>query len=109
MAQSDVITLIGITYGEPDPYGVRPRVETRREIRCKVSSASQSEYFGGGRNGLNPACKFEVFDGDYQGESVLEYHGQPLAIYRTYQVPGTHRLELHGERKGGTNGQKDTG
>ena len=107
MAQSDVVELIAVTYGEMDANGIRPRVETRRQVFAQARSAYASEFFGGGRNGLNPALVFEVFDGDYRGESILEYHGDRLAVYRTYQVPGTHRLELQTERKGGTNGTQN--
>lgn len=105
MAQSDVIQLIAVTQGDPDANGVRPKAETARQIFCRATSASQAEFFGGGRNGLNPAFRFEVFDGDYQEETIVEYKGRRYAIYRTYLVPGTHRLELYVERKGGTNGQ----
>lgn len=109
MAQSDVILLVDVGYGEPNEYGVRPQVETSRRVYCKVNSATQSEFFGGGRNGLNPAYRFEVFDADYRGEALVEYRGERYAVYRTYLHAGTHRLELHTERKGGTNGAKDAG
>lgn len=108
MALSDVILLVSVTASERDPNGVPIEVETNRQIYCKVTSVSQSEFFGGGRNGLKPELKFQIFAGDYQDEPVVVYKGRRYAVYRTYLVPGTDRLELYTERKGGTNGQKNS-
>lgn len=105
MAQSDVIQLIQIVEGEKDANGVSPKTDVARQVFCQVKSVKQSEFFGAGRNGLNPAYCFEVFDGDYQNETIVEYKGRRYAIYRTYLIPGTQRLELYTERKGGTNGK----
>lgn len=73
-----------------------------REVYCDVESVSQSEFFEGGRNGLNPAYKFTMFAYDYQGERTLEYKGQRYGIYRTY-LRKNDQIELYAERKGGTN------
>ena len=73
-----------------------------REIYAEKDSVTQTEFFEGGRNGLNPEYKFTVFFADYQGERIVEYNGQRYAVYRTYQ-PRTDRLELYVQREGGTN------
>lgn len=73
-----------------------------REVYCNVESVSQSEFFEGGRNGLNPAYKFVMFSFDYQGERTLEYNGLRYGIYRTY-LKKNGQIELYAERKGGTN------
>lgn len=109
MSQSDVIELVSEDYSQKDQNGVSVLNTNSRRVYCKVMSATQSEFFGGGRNGLNPAYKFEVFVGDYQDEPTVIYKGLPYAVYRTYLVPGTTRIELHTERRGGKNGQKNTG
>lgn len=102
MDRSDVITLIGTTETQ-DVYGVWREEHTQRDIFCQVDSVTASEFFEGGRNGLNPELRFTVFFGDYSGETALIYNNQPYAIYRTYRTK-TDRLELYAERKGGTNG-----
>lgn len=95
-------------------YGVKVPTENSRQVFCKVRSITRAEFFDGGRNGLNPQLRFDVFRGDYNGESVLEYHGKRYAIYRTYQPEvsdaryvtrqeNTDCIELYAERKGGTN------
>lgn len=88
-----------------DQYGVWREELTKRQVYCQVDSVTASEFFEGGRNGLNPSYRMIVFFADYEGESMLEYNGNTYSIYRTY-----HRrddmMELYVERKGGTNGKK---
>jgi hypothetical protein len=69
-----------------------------------VGSITQSEFYEGGRNGLNPEYRFTVFFADYEDETIIEYKGKRYAVYRTY-LARNDRLELYVERKGGTNGQ----
>lgn len=73
-----------------------------RQVFCQVDSVTQTEFFEGGRNGLNPEYRFTMFAYDYQDERTVEYNGRLYAIYRTYQ-PRTDIIELYAERKGGTN------
>lgn len=113
----DVIKLISETYAVND-YNVRVPTETKKQVFCKVRSVTRAEFFEGGRNGLNPQLRFDVFRGDYNGETILEYHGNRYAIYRTYQPEtsdgryvtrqeNTDCIELYAERKGGTNGTEN--
>lgn len=102
MDRSNVINLIATTY-ERDARGVMQATETARQVFCNVTSVTASEFFEGGRSGLNPEYRFTVFYADYNGEAVVEYHGKRYGVYRTYQA-GTDTLELYAERKGGTNG-----
>lgn len=99
----DVLTLLAVTSAQNE-YGVMEETTTGRQIFCQVESVTRSEFFGGGRNGLNPQFKFLVFTGDYEGEPMCEFHGLTYTIYRTYHVPGTDQTELYVERRGGTNG-----
>lgn len=73
-----------------------------RDVFCQVDSVTQSEFFEGGRNGLNPEYRFTMFAADYQGERNVIYNGHQFSVYRTYQ-PRTDIIELYVERKGGTN------
>ena len=103
MDRSNVINLISTTK-EQDENGVWRETTNRRMVFCNVSSVTASEFFEGGRNGLNPQFRMVMFFGDYQGETILEYNGATYAVCRTYQR-GTDELELYVERKGGTNGR----
>ena len=103
MDRSNVITLIGTTR-EQDSFGIWREQYTERNVFCDVQSVSQTEFFEGGRNGLNPAYQFTMFFGDYNGESLVKYNGDTYAVYRTYHAR-TDDLELYVERKGGTNGK----
>lgn len=102
MDRSNVIKLIAQSY-EKDEYGVSRPTETAREVFCDVSNVTQTEFFEGGRNGLNPEYRFTLFFDDYNDERIVEYEGKRYAVYRTY-LARTDVLELYVERKGGTNG-----
>lgn len=101
----DVIRLVGELYTK-NQYGVATASRSYTEVFCRVSSVTRSEFFEGGRNGLNPSFQFTIFAGDYNGESLIEYSGETYAVYRTYHVPGTDYLELYVQREGGTNGKE---
>lgn len=103
MDRSDVIKLISVTRTQ-DKYGQFVETETSRQVYCQVGSITQSEFYEGGRNGLNPEYRFTVFFADYEDETIIEYKGKRYAVYRTY-LARNDKLELYVERKGGTNGQ----
>ena len=107
MDRSEVITLVLVTH-EQNNYGVWETHETTRDVFCQVDSVSRSEFFDGGRNGLNPEYRFTLFFGDYNDETVVVYKGKSYSVYRTYHGR-TDEIELYVERKGGTNGKANTG
>jgi hypothetical protein len=107
MDRSNVIKLISSTKTQ-DNNGVWRETLTERQVFCNVSSVTASEFFEGGRNGLNPEYRMTMFNGDYQGETMLKFNGHTYAIYRTY-LDRNDNLELYVERKGGTNGKGDSG
>lgn len=96
--QSDVIQLIKQTQ-QKDAYGRQVAVETKRQVFCQVDSVTRSEWFEGGRNGLNPEYRFTVFAPDYEKEDTAEYNGERYAIYRTHQE-GDY-MELYVEHQEG--------
>lgn len=123
MDRSDVITLISESYEQDengvwrntgdywkdengdfilDENGQRIRLGGTREVFAQVDSVTASEFFEGGRNGLNPEYRFTMFAYDYNGERIVKYDGQFYAVYRTYFAK-TDIIELYAERKGGTN------
>ena len=106
MDRSEVITLLTTTRTQ-DAYGVWTETATGRDVFCQVDSVTRAEFFEGGRNGLNPQYRFTMFCGDYNGETVVIYKDLPYSVYRTY-LARTDTIELYVERKGGTNGKKDS-
>lgn len=102
MDRSNAINLIKTDY-VIDENGIQRPQETHRRVFVNVSSVTSSEFFEGGRNGLNPEFRMSMFFGDYQGERECEFNGQRYAIYRTYQTKNDI-LELYVERQGGVNG-----
>lgn len=96
----DVIQLVTETKAQ-DAYGVWNEVETLRQVFCRVSSVTASEFFEAGRNGLNPEYQFIVFADDYNGEDTIVYKNKRYGIYRTF-LSGDY-IELYVQRKGGTN------
>lgn len=97
-----VITLIDEVYNK-DENGISRKTETAVEVYAQKKSVSRSEFFDGGRNGLNPEFEFDVFAGDYDGQRVIEYDGKRYGVYRTYAPDDSDYIELYAERKGGTN------
>lgn len=90
-----------------DEYGVWKESLTYKEVFCDVGSVSKSEFFDGGRSGLNPQMRFDVFHGDYNGEPLVEYEGKTYAVYRTFKPQTSDYIELYVQREGGTNGKQE--
>ncbi len=101
MDRSEVITLVATTRSQ-DAYGVWHEAETTHDVFCQVDSVTRSEFFEGGRNGLNPEFRFSLFIGDYNDERVLIFRGKRYGVYRTF-FGRNDVVELYAERKGGLN------
>ena len=99
MDRSRILTLIEEAY-KPDALGQLIPTETRRDVYCNLSSVSASEWFDGGRVGLNPEYRATMFVYDYNGERIAELDGVRYGIYRTYLAQNEF-IELYLERKAG--------
>lgn len=106
MDRSTPITLLATTKTQND-YGVWVESQVSREVFAQVDSVTRSEFFEGGRNGLNPEFRMTMFFGDYEGEKLLIYNGNTYSVYRTYQGRND-TIELYVERKGGSNGKENS-
>ena len=104
MDRSDIINLISETRAK-NSFGIWETTRTSRQVFCRVDSVTASEFFDGGRNGLNPEYRMTMFFGDYNGEQIIEYNGATYSVYRTYKAK-TDIIELYVERRGGTNGKE---
>lgn len=99
MDRSRVLALIEEAY-KPDTLGQLIPTETRRDVYCNLASVSASEWFDGGRVGLNPEYRATMFVYDYNGERIAELDGVRYGIYRTYLAQNEF-IELYLERKAG--------
>lgn len=99
MDRSAVIYLITETW-EKDSLGVMRSTPHRRQAFANVTSVTGSEWFEGGRNGLNPELRFRMFAPEYHGEEIIEYKGNMFTVYRTYEARDGV-LELYTERRKG--------
>lgn len=96
---NEVIKLVKKSYVK-DKNGIMQPSETSRTVFCNITSASASEWFEGGRSGLNPAYKITIFSMDYDGEDVILYNNARYAVYRTYRGRDD-MLELHVQKEVG--------
>lgn len=102
MDRSRAIYLISEKKVQDDEGVWRLSEESRRKAYAQITSVTASEFFEGGRNGLNPEYRFTVFFSDYHGEEILEYNGKLYSIYRTF-IARKDYIELYTEKKGGVN------
>lgn len=91
--------LIGYTVTLND-YKQEVKTETRSQIFAKKESVSRSEFYNGGKAGLQPEFKLTTAIIDYNGELEVELDGVRYGIYRTYNVSQDY-IELYCEKKGG--------
>lgn len=105
MDRSNVISLVSTSQTQDD-FGVWRQTETKRDVFCQVDSVTRAEFFEAGRSGLNPEYRFTLFDGDYNGESIVIFNNKAYSVYRTYHAR-TDEIELYVERQGGTNGKEN--
>ena len=97
--RNDVIQLYTVTY-EKDSCGVSVPTEVLSDsIMAEIKSAGASEWFEGGRNGLNPSATLIIRRVEYNGEETVLYDGTKYTVYRTY-IRGD-LIELHCEKKKG--------
>ena len=99
MDRSSVIYLVSNNKTQNE-LGIWVDSLTERKVFAEVSSVGQSEWFEGGRNGLNPEYRFRMFAYDYNGESLVKYNGVIYSIYRTY-VDRNELIELYAEKREG--------
>lgn len=96
--RSNVCELVKEEYSKND-YGVMVASTVKRSVFCDITSVSASEWFEGGRNGLNPEKRVKMFRFDYEGEKIVEIEGNTFTIYRTFE--DGDEIELYLERRQG--------
>ena len=100
MDRSDIVYLVTETITQ-DEYGIQQTSTEEKKVYCQVDSVTGSEWFEGGRNGLNPELRITLFKYDYSNESVLKYNSIYYSVYRTY-FASNDTIELYVERRMGS-------
>lgn len=103
MDRSEVITLITETTTLDSLNVPTVLAHSERDVFAQVQSVNASEWFEGGRNGLNPEYRFTLFKYDYDGEQIVRYKGTVYQIYRTYERRDDE-IELYCEKRKGPGG-----
>lgn len=96
------VDLVMVTTEKDNLNQVVEKTRTTNTVFADISSVSQTEFFSGGRIGLQPSLKATIYDFEYNDEPIVKYNGKLYSVYRTYFVNGSDRLELYLEERGGT-------
>ena len=99
MNKAKSISLHTIAY-TTDAIGQQISSVTLKPVFAYVRSASQSEFFNAGQNGLKPDKVFDVLVTEYDGETELTYNNEVYSIYRVYERDDA-RVELYTEKRTG--------
>ena len=100
MDRSEVCFLVTRTHAR-DANGIMQPTETETQVFCAVQSVSASEWFEGGRSGLNPVYRLTLFKGDYSGQEIVKLNNVRYSVYRTYEAKDNN-IELYVQKEGGT-------
>lgn len=96
------IDLIEIVTEKDELNQVVEKTRTTKTVYAEIGSVSQTEFFSGGRIGLQPSLKAIIYDFEYSDEPIAKVNGKLYSIYRTYYTNGTDKVELYLEERGGT-------
>lgn len=99
MNKAKKISLHTVTY-TTDALGQKIPTVVLKPIFAIVRSASQSEFFNAGQEGLKPDKVFDVLITEYDGETELTYNSEVYSIYRVYERDDA-RVELYTEKRAG--------
>ena len=89
------IQLIPQTFTEGPRKQRIPKDGEPRGVFANIDSIGQSEFFQASASGFTPAGKATMWQFEYHGETVMTLEGERYAIYRTYKVPGTNKVEIY--------------
>lgn len=94
------ISLISILNTSADSIGQVVITEQSTDVYADITSISQSEFMQAGQIGLKPDLRFDIWETEYNGETILEYNSIRYSIYRTY-MKTNGRIELYTEKRVG--------
>lgn len=99
MNRAKKIKLIANAYTSDDIGQLIP-TGSNKDVFAIIRSASQSEFFNAGENGLKPDKVFDVLMTEYEGQMRVKYGDDYYSVYRSY-VREDGRVELYTEKRVG--------
>lgn len=84
------------------------KTRTTKTVFADIGSVSQTEFFNGGRLGLQPSLKATIYDFEYEDEPIVKFNDKLYSVYRVYFVNGSDKVELYLEERGGTKDEPST-
>ena len=70
------IDLVDLTTEKDSLNQVVEKTRTTNTVFAEVSSVSQTEFFSGGRIGLQPSLKVVIYDFEYNDEPIVKWNGK---------------------------------
>lgn len=74
---------------------------TETTVWARRSSVTVQEWTSAGERGVNPEMRVEVYGFEYSGQTIVKIGSENYGVYRTYSKPGSEKIELYLEKKGG--------
>ena len=66
-----------------------------RTIQCTVGSIERNEWSTAQQGGYEAEAMVKVFAASYKGESIAQYGGKTLEVYRTFKAGDEDEIELY--------------
>ena len=92
--------------GTVDAFLPPVTTETRTEVLAISVPVTRSEFYKAGELGIQPEFEFIIHPAEYSGEREIEYNGNRLRIYRTYER-NPDELEIYCNYAEGQNQRPD--
>lgn len=93
----DVIELAAVAVSND---GYQTETETRRQVYADAKSIGMNEYHAAQASGRKAEKRFDVQEGEYQGEAHLYHDGRKYEIYRSFSKGGFTELYCSSARTG---------
>ena len=82
----DVLTLVKETITTHDEYGNAVMTTSTRDVFCRISGVSRSEFYSAATAGLKPEITARLSDhADYDGEETAIFHERVYDIVRVFR------------------------
>lgn len=75
--------------------------DEKTKVLAEIESITQKEFSTAGEKGIKPIFKIVMWRHEYNNETELEYNGQRLTVYRTYDRITENKIELYTEKRAG--------
>lgn len=78
----------------PDSNGIATQTNTDTTVYADIRSVKRTEFYAAQAAGVRADITFIVNGDEYGGQMFVVYGGVTYKVSRSYQPPGTSRVEL---------------